>query len=92
METLPDLVESPENTNTNFTTPINLTCAADGHPPPTYQWYKDDKILPGKRQSFLYIAEPDPQDRGNYSCVAMNTRGNVSSDQAQLDIPGINLK
>ena len=72
-------------------TSINLTCTAEGNPVPTYQWYKDGVLIPRETQSFLYIPKILPEDRGNYSCKAINTLGNRTSEQAQLDIPGTNI-
>ena len=74
--------------NANIATSINLTCSAEGYPPPTYQWYKDGFALPGETRSFLYIPELLPSERGNYSCEASNTEGQMSSDSARVDISG----
>ena len=68
--------------------PINLTCIAEGHPTPTYKWYKDGVLVPDKIRSVLEIHEALPQDRGNYTCVAMNSLGNDTSQVAELDILG----
>ena len=64
----PEIKQPPSNTTTDLATPINLTCTAEGHPAPTYEWYKDGVLIPGEIQPFLYISEPLPEDRGNYTC------------------------
>ena len=84
----PEIKQPPANTTTDLATPINLTCTAEGHPAPTYEWYKDGMLIPGEIQSFLYISEPLPEDRGNYTCKAINSLGNITSKQAKLEIPG----
>ena len=84
----PEIKQPPANTTTDLATPINLTCTAEGHPAPTYEWYKDGVLIPGEIQSFLYISELLPKDRGNYTCKAINTLGNITSEQAELEIPG----
>lgn len=84
----PTLVETPSSVKANIVTPVNLTCSAEGYPPPTYQWYKDGEIIPGEMKSFLYIPEMLPSDRGSYSCQAINSRGQMSSDTAQVNITG----
>lgn len=84
----PVLVEVPSSMSAAIATSINLTCSAEGYPPPTYQWYKDGVLIPGETQSFLYIPETLPSDRGNYSCEASNIRGQMSSDSARVDISG----
>ena len=86
--TEPEIKQSPANTTTDLATPINLTCTAEGHPAPSYEWYKDGVLIPGEIQPFLYISEPLPEDRGNYTCKAINNLGNITSEQAQLEIPG----
>ena len=84
----PVIVEPPANTiTTDVATPINLTCTATGNPPPTYQWLKDGVPIPQETRSYLYIAKTSPEKRGNYTCVASNSRGNVS-EQANVDIQG----
>ena len=85
----PKIKQPPANTTTDLATPINLTCTAEGHPAPTYEWYKDGVLILGEIQSFLYIPEPLPEDRGNYTCKAINSLGNITSEQAKLEIPGI---
>ena len=84
----PEIKQPPANTTTDLATPINLTCTAEGHPAPTYEWYKDGVLIPGEIQPFLYISEPLPEDRGNYTCKAINNLGNITSEQAKLEIPG----
>lgn len=70
--------------------PIHLNCIAEGHPPPTYEWYKDGVLIPNKIESVLYIPEPSPEDRGNYTCKAVNSQGETDeSKPAMLDIAGI---
>ena len=86
--TEPEIKQPPANTTTDLATPINLTCTAEGHPAPTYEWYKDGVLIPGEIQPFLYISEPLPEDRGNYTCKAINGLGNITSEQAKLEIPG----
>ena len=36
----------------------------------------------------LNIAEPLPRDRGNYTCKAINSKGEIASEPAKLDIQG----
>ena len=84
----PTLVEMPSSMKADIATPINLTCSAEGYPPPTYQWYKDGVIIPSETKSFLYIPEALPSNRGSYSCQAINNRGQMSSDSAKVNISG----
>ena len=89
--TRPNIKQPPASTVSALATSINLTCGAEGRPTPIYQWYKDGVLIPREVQSFLYITETNPEDRGNYLCKAINSRGIRTSEQAQLDIPGMNI-
>ena len=72
---------------------IHLNCTAKGNPAPTYEWYKDGVLIPDKIESLLYIHEPSPEDRGNYTCKAINSEGETDeSKPAMLDIAGIKKK
>ena len=84
----PTLIEMPSSMKAEIATPINLTCLAEGYPPPAYQWYKDGMIVPGETKSFFYIPEALPSDRGSYSCQAINKRGQMSSGLANVNISG----
>lgn len=84
----PTIIHPPQNIEAKLMIPVKLTCTAEGYPTPTYKWYKDGDVLPDKIRSFLYIDDPLPQDRGNYTCVAINAVGNYTSKVAKLDITG----
>ena len=86
---MPEINEPPMNTTTELVSSVNFTCEAEGHPAPTYEWYKDDVLIPGENLPFLYIPEILPSDRGSYYCKAINNEGEMSSMQANLDIEGI---
>ena len=88
--TKPRFLSSPESVVTiEIGAPLNLSYTAQGHPTPSFEWYKDDVLLPGEFQPFLYIAEGLPEDRGNYSCKAINSEGVTQSSQIQINITGI---
>ena len=81
--------QPPRSTETLLGDPIHLNCTAEGHPAPIYEWYKDGVLLSGKNELVLYIPEPSPEDRGNYTCKAINSAGETDeSEPAKLDIAG----
>lgn len=84
----PTIQEPPSSVDTNLINPVNLTCTAEGSPAPSYLWYKDGVLIAGETMEYLYIEETQPEDRGNYTCVAINEGGQVESDPARLKIPG----
>ncbi|KFO28580.1 Hemicentin-1 [Fukomys damarensis] len=64
--------------------PIMLPCEADGLPPPDITWHKDGHvIMESIRQRILnsgalQIAFAQPDDTGQYTCVAANVAGSSS--------------
>ena len=86
----PMIIQPPANTVTRLGDPVHLSCIAEGHPAPTYQWYKDGVLIPDEIESVLYIPDPSPEDRGNYTCKAINSEGETDETRpAKLDITGI---
>lgn len=59
-------------TSSRLLASVNITCATGSSPTPSYQWFKDGEPLSGETQPFLYIHETTPEDRGNYTCLAIN--------------------
>lgn len=84
----PKIVATPQSQEADLSNPVNLTCSAEGTQPISYQWFKDDVLIPGASFPTLYIPEVVPEDRGNYKCVATNTVGSVQSPTALVTIPG----
>ena len=84
----PEIRQPPESTTADLATAVNLTCTAEGHPAPNYEWYKDGVLIPGETRSVLYIDESSPRDRGSYTCKAINSKGAIVSEPAKLDIQG----
>ena len=85
----PAIVEMSSSINADVGTAVNLSCLAEGYPPPMYQWYKDRVVIQGETKSFLYITETLPNNRGSYSCQVYNSRGHTSSDSATINVFGI---
>ncbi len=46
----------------------------------TYQWYKDGKLLPGRKGAGLKIESASLQDSGNYTVVVTTAAGAASAD------------
>ena len=89
MEPPPVIEEPPANTNASLISSINLTCTAAEGSAPNYQWLKDGVPIAGETRAYLYIEETVPEDRGNYTCVAINGGGRDESEPARIKIPGI---
>ncbi len=57
---------------------------AVGIPPINYQWQKDDTDISGATNSILTIAQVQPEDAGQYRCIASNSYGIDTSNTAML--------
>jgi D-alanyl-D-alanine carboxypeptidase len=66
--------------------PVTFTVAATGNPEPSYQWLKNDTILPGKTGAVYTIPAAALADSGTYSVAVSNSQGTVSSDLATLTV------
>ena len=72
---------------TNFTN-HTLTCEADGAS--SYRWERQNDTIPsdstGVNTNNLTLINPQPEDAGNYRCVATNASGSSESNYANLTI------
>ena len=73
----------------NFTN-HKLTCEADGAS--SYNWEKQNDVIPsdstGVNTNALTLINLQPEDAGNYQCVATNASGSSFSNYADLTING----
>jgi len=60
--------------------------AASGTPAPTFQWYKNGVPLSGATNSYLTLVSLTANDIANYSVVATNSAGSVTSSSAFLNV------
>uniref|UniRef100_A0A8B9VU12 Protein tyrosine kinase 7 (inactive) n=1 Tax=Anas zonorhyncha TaxID=75864 RepID=A0A8B9VU12_9AVES len=74
---------------------VVLRCHVDGHPRPTWQWFRDGAPLPDGRGTYavsskersLTLRSASPDDNGVYSCCARSAVGSVcSQDNFTLNI------
>ena len=68
----------------------SLTCEADGAT--SYNWERQRGSIPsgaiGVNTNTLTIVNLQPEDAGNYRCVATNDNGNATSNYATIRING----
>lgn len=65
---------------------VTFTAVASGTPTPTYQWQKDGANIAGATSGSLAIASLISTDAGNYTVIATNSQGSVTSSIATLTI------
>ncbi|XP_078280410.1 mucosa-associated lymphoid tissue lymphoma translocation protein 1-like [Rhinoraja longicauda] len=63
-----------------------LECSAAGNPPPQYQWFRNDHLLPDANKPNLEVIAVTTADRGRYCCRAFNLYHDVWSKVVSVEI------
>ena len=93
LERLPVITQHPMNMTivlSNNTTNMSLSCRADGAS--SFEWQKQGGNIPsnsiGANTNTLTLINLQPEDAGDYRCVATNASGSTESNYAHLTISG----
>nr|CAD7408934.1 unnamed protein product [Timema cristinae] len=65
---------------------VIFMCEASAHPPPHYQWFRDNTPLSGQNNYRLTIQGVTQSDQGEYKCSVENEAGEVFSRLSELVI------
>lgn len=84
----PFITQQPQGGTFRPGSSVTLTVQANGLPAPSYQWRKDAADLPGATSATLVLANAWPLDSGDYTVVASNSSGSVTSAVATVVLRG----
>src|SRR5690606_31417189 len=65
---------------------VTFTAAADGDPPPTFQWQRNGINIAGATSASLTLSNVTSNDAGSYTVVATNSVGSAMSSSATLTV------
>ena len=82
----PAITSQPTNETANAGGDATFTVAANGTPPPTYQWLFNGATIGGATTDSYIITNVQPLDAGSYSVVVSNAAGAVTSAVALLTV------
>jgi TonB-dependent receptor len=71
----PAIVTPPADRRMPLNSTATFTVVASGGPLPTYQWYKDELVLPGATDATLTIESVQLSDVANYRVIVTNPLG-----------------
>jgi hypothetical protein len=69
-----------------YSDPVTFTLTVQGSAPLSYEWYKDNNLIPAADQSDYTISSTVMEDAGLYHAVVSNACGTDTSSQVQLTI------
>ena len=87
----PAIVTQPTSLTLNAGGTATFTVGASGTPSPTYQWFFNGSLLPGRTNTMLTFANAQLPQAGVYLASVSNIDGTVQSAEARLTIlpPGL---
>jgi hypothetical protein len=65
---------------------ISLVAGASGSPAPTFQWQLNNTDIPGATSPTYSVNSAAPTDAGTYTCIATNSCGSATTNQAVVVI------
>ncbi len=87
----PVITPQPTNLTVNVGDTATLVSGATGVPTPALQWFKNGVALAGETSGTLSIANVQGANIGNYTLVASNSAGVVTSSSVKLTVVATSL-
>ncbi len=82
----PTITMQPQSRSVSVGDAVTFTVAADGSPPPTFQWKKNGVDLAEETGASYSIGSVSAADAGSYTVVVTNASGAVTSAIAALTV------
>ena len=76
----------PQSVTLSYGSLLSLSCDWGGEPKPSFQWLKDEEVIPGATSPDLVISPVSQDHEGTYTCRVFNNVGTVSSRSANVRI------
>lgn len=83
---LPVITSSPQSQTLAAMGSVIFSVTAYGSQPLQFQWYLNDKQLPGATGSALTLENVEPAQAGSYTVMVSNSEGDVTSSPATLTV------
>ncbi len=85
--TAPAIVQQPSNQSIQLGGSATFTVKATGSPAPSFQWKRNGNAIQGATSASYSVKNAQSTDDGaRFSCFISNTFGNVTSDEAVLNV------
>ncbi|MDB6065752.1 MAG: delta-60 repeat domain protein [Pedosphaera sp.] len=82
----PYLITAPQGLSAGVGATVDLSVAAAGSQPLSYQWYQNGSPLGGATSAVLHFASLQALNQGSYVVVVTNVAGTVSSTPVNLNV------
>ena len=82
----PTILDHPEGKNIFLGETATFSVDADGSPPLSYQWLKDDQPIEGATEAEYVIDAVGLEDSGIFKAVVTNADGSATSEAARLAV------
>lgn len=82
----PVFLRQPFHTSAVTGGSVTVSAEATGVPSPTFQWYLNNRAIPGATSATLTLANVGAADAGAYTVVAANAFGSATSDSATVTV------
>jgi hypothetical protein len=86
MSIMPAIQTQPQSQTVNAGSSVQFSVTASGRPAVTYQWFFNGMAISGATSSSYSLASAQTANAGNYTVVASNAMGSVTSSAATLTV------